>query len=63
MKISFSIKDIDILIRRFQADLVSPHATPATKAYAKLSLQRLMQAKEMLLAGKSAAEAWKHVFR
>lgn len=62
MKVSFFIKDIDNLIRRYQADLASLYATPATKAYAKHSLQRLMQAKEMLLAGKSEAEAWKHVF-
>lgn len=62
MKASFSVNDINKLIRRHQADIASATRTVASTAYANRCIARLEQAKEMLLAGKSEKEAWKHVF-
>lgn len=62
MKVSFSINDIDKLIRRHQADIASATRTAASTAYANRCIARLEQAKEMLLAGKSEEEAWRWAF-
>lgn len=62
MKASFSINDIDKLIRRHQADIASATRTVASTAYANRCITRLEQAKEMLLAGKSEEEAWRRAF-